>query len=239
MSFKLYLKKNVFSIVPNNFGFGEQVKYVIKSDVEGELNSGKMMHALLLKAMKMGIEIKTGYNVSHYETKGNHVLLHNETLPIEAKKIAICTNAFAQKWFSKQFVIEPGRGQVFITEKIPSLAFKGIFHFDEGYYYFRVIDQRILFGGGRNKDFNTEQTHMLALNDTIQKDLEEKLKTIILPNQDVTIAQRWSGIMAFGDKKMPIIEAIDEKVFVAIRFGGMGVAIGSKAAEILSKLMLG
>lgn len=29
---------------------------------------------------------------------------------------------------------------------------------DEGFYYFRDIDGRLLFGGGRNTDFKTDET---------------------------------------------------------------------------------
>ena len=45
-----------------------------------------------------------------------------------------------------------------ITKPIKNLHIKGTFHLDKGYYYFRNIDDRILFGGGRNLDFKTEET---------------------------------------------------------------------------------
>ena len=45
-----------------------------------------------------------------------------------------------------------------ITKPLENLHFRGTFHLDKGYYYFRNIDQRILFGGGRNLDFETEET---------------------------------------------------------------------------------
>ena len=42
----------------------------------------------------------------------------------------------------------------------------------EGYYYFRNIGNRILFGGGRHLDFDKEFAADMALNESIQNELE-------------------------------------------------------------------
>jgi glycine/D-amino acid oxidase-like deaminating enzyme len=52
----------------------------------------------------------------------------------------------------------PGRGQIVVTKPIQSLDYQGTFHFNDGYYYFRTIGKRILFGGGRNEDIEGENT---------------------------------------------------------------------------------
>ena len=230
-------QKNVFTLVSKDFGFGKEVKYLIESSAEGEINTGKMMSALIFKAMQMGIEIKTGYEVNGWQENENNVIIQNDELEIVAKKVCVCTNAFAPKFFP-EMKIKPGRGQVLITKPIENLKFKGIFHFDEGYYYFRVIDNRILFGGGRNIDFEAETSDKFELNQKIQTDLEEKLRTIILPNTAFEIDYRWAGIMAFGENKKPIIKKVSPNIFAAVKFGGMGIAIGSKAGELLSELVL-
>jgi glycine/D-amino acid oxidase-like deaminating enzyme len=148
---------------------------------------------------------------------------------LQCDTISLCTNAFTRSLLPAADVV-PGRGQVLITAPIPGLKFRGIFHFDKGYYYFREIDGRVLFGGGRNLDFETERTTDIALNSMIQADLEEKLRTIILPGTEFRIDQRWAGIMAFGTTKNPIVKAISHRVYGAFRMGGMGVALGSDAA---------
>ena len=133
--------------------------------------------------------------------------------------------------------VVPGRGQVVITNRIDGLKFKGVYHFDKGYYYFREIDGRVLLGGGRNLDFEGEATTDFSLTELIQKDLEEKLRTIILPDTDFTIAQRWAGIMAFGKTKQPIVQAFSNRVYGAFRMGGMGVALGSDIGRSLVGLI--
>jgi glycine/D-amino acid oxidase-like deaminating enzyme len=126
---------------------------------------------------------------------------------------------------------------VLVTNLIPGLKFQGTFHFDKGYYYFRELDGRVLFGGGRNLDFETETTTSFALNQMIQNELEHKLATIILPGQDFKIEYRWAGIMAFGNNKFPIVKAFSPRVFGAFRMGGMGVALGSLSAQQMVQLV--
>ena len=115
---------------------------------------------------------------------------------------------------------------------------KGTFHFEKGYYYFREVDGRILLGGGRNLDFEGESTTSFELTNNIQEALEEKLREIIIPDVAFNIEQRWSGIMAFGKSKFPIIKQLSEDVYGGFRLGGMGVALGSKVAKELARLIM-
>jgi glycine/D-amino acid oxidase-like deaminating enzyme len=115
------------------------------------------------------------------------------------------------------------------------LSIKGTFHLDEGFYYFRNIHDRILFGGGRNLDFATETTTEISVTDLIQKQLETYLKEIILPKTPFEIDQRWSGIMGVGHEKKPILKALCNRVYIGVRMGGMGVAIGASVGKTLSE----
>lgn len=214
----------------------DKVSAMIENTGEGELHSGRMMRALTDFALQKGIEIKTGALVLSFEEEGSTVTvqvadrIRNDRIPLQCKRLFICTNAFTRQLLPGED-IRPGRGQVLITEPIPNLPFKGIYHFDEGYYYFREIDGRILLGGGRNLDFEGETSTEIALNEHIQKDLEDKLHHLILPGRRVRVAQRWAGIMAFGETKRPLIKRFGQCVYGAFRMGGMGVALGSAAAR--------
>jgi gamma-glutamylputrescine oxidase len=218
------------------FGFNTQfTKALIENTQEGSIHTGYMMRVLIDKAIQKGVEIKTGATVTTFHREANKVNVimedaYRKALALSTKRLIICTNAFTHKLLPHEDVY-PGRGQVLLTEPIANLPFKGIFHFDEGYYYFRSVGNRILFGGGRNIDFNKETTINIDLNNEIQNVLIEKLQTIILPNHNFKIAQQWSGIMAFGKSKMPIIKEVDPNIFAAFRMGGMGVALAAKVAQ--------
>lgn len=220
------------------FGFSAiHTKSLVENACEGELHTGKMMRALIDLAISKGIEIKTGAAVTRFEEDTEKIAVcikdpFRQEIWLHADKLFICTNAFTQQLLPGEDVV-PGRGQVLITEPVLNLKFKGVYHFDKGYYYFREIDGRVLIGGGRNQDFAGETTTEIKLSEHIQADLERKLHEVILPNTDFTIAQRWAGIMAFGASKQPIIKAFSDKVYGAFRMGGMGVALGSEAARTL------
>lgn len=223
----------------SEFGFSATfTKALIENTCEGELNTGKMLRALTDLALESNIEIKTNASVSHFEETEKEVsvfvpdLLRKENWNLNCRQLYICTNAFSAQLLPQEEVI-PGRGQVLITQPIAGLKFKGIFHMDDGYFYFREIEDRVLFGGGRHLDFKTERTTKMGLNESIQNKLEEILATVIIPNTAFTIDQRWSGIMAFGPTKTPVVKAFSSRVFGAFRMGGMGVALGSKVAKTL------
>lgn len=225
------------------FGFAKDaVKALIENTCEGELHTGKMLRALTDYALMKGVEIRTGAEVCRFDEEEKQVVVHvadpvrDEMLLLYCDTLSICTNAFTKQLLPGADVV-PGRGQVLITEPINGLKFKGVYHFDKGYYYFREIDGRVLLGGGRNLDFEGESTTAFALTDLIQQDLEEKLRAIILPDTDFTITQRWAGIMAFGETKQPIVKAFSKRVYGAFRMGGMGVALGSDAGRTLVGLI--
>jgi len=135
--------------------------------------------------------------------------------------------------------IKPARAQVLITRPILGLRVKGTFHLDRGYYYFRNVGSRLLLGGGRNLNFEGEETDTFGITRQIQQHLERMLKNLIIPNHSFEIDMRWSGIMGIGSNKQPIIQQAGQRIYCAVRMGGMGVAIGAivgeEAAELLSK----
>lgn len=226
------------------FGFERQyIKALIRNNFEGELHTGKMMRALIDTAIACGVEIKTGCTVSSIEDfhTGVNVIVPNHTLKEDiiftAHKVLICTNAFTRQLLPEEEVV-PGRGQVLITAPVKDLPFKGIFHLEEGYYYFRELDGRVLLGGGRQLDFTGETTTEFHFNDRIQHELEVLLHTIILPGREVTIADRWTGIMAFGKTKQPLVKTHTKNVIMGVRMGGMGVAIGSMIGEQIAVMAL-
>ena len=56
-------------------------------------------------------------------------------------------------------------------------------------------------------------------------------------NKDFEIDQRWSGIMAVGSQKKPLVFQASERVFVGARMGGMGIAIGFSVGKKLSQIL--
>ncbi len=234
---------SVDSTSMQQFGFGgSYAAAMIENLCEGSIDTGFMMRALIGMAQSKGVEIRTGAAVSRFEERASGVdvlvksALIGDDLKLTCEHLSICTNAYTKALLPDEDIV-PGRGQVLVTEPVEGLRFKGVFHFDKGYYYFREIDGRVLLGGGRNLDFGGEQTTDMSLSELIQADLEQKLREVILQGCRYKISQRWSGVMAFGETKQPIVKAVSERIFGAFRLGGMGVAMGSNVAADLAELV--
>ena len=219
----------------------QAIEVLAFSPFEGQLNSAKLVLALQQAVQSKGVQILFNTEVKKFKSHKKGVTIQtNLEAKIETKQMLICTNGFAKQLIPSLDVV-PARGQVFITEPIPNLKFKGTFHFDEGFYYFRNVGNRLLLGGARNKDFKNEKTYSLETSALIQKTLEDFMMKRILPkgSKKPKIELRWSGTMGIGKIKKPIIEELQPNVFCAVRMSGMGVAIAPIVAERVVKLMKG
>lgn len=214
------------------------IKGAIINRFEGQLDTGLMMQNLFELAIKNNIKILNGIEVDSIIDKGSETEVKSNAGVFKAAKVVVATNGFA-KQLLKIKDVKPARAQVLITKPIKNLKPKGCFHYQQGYYYFRNINSRILFGGGRNLDFKGETSTKLELNESIQQHLEKLLKEMILPNTKHEIEHRWSGIMGVGSEKKPIIEPISKNVLAAVRMGGMGVAIGSLVGKMAAEKVSG
>jgi glycine/D-amino acid oxidase-like deaminating enzyme len=223
----------------NSFGFdGKKVKSLVFSPFEAQIDTGMMMKTLMKYAQFLGIQIINGCEVIHIRDS-KIIVKHgylNEEVAFNAESVIICANAFTGKLLP-EMKVAPGRGQVIVTKPINGLRFKGIFHYDEGYYYFRNYGNRVIFGGGRNLDFKGEATSEFEFNQNIISDLRSKLDNMILPGTEYEIEDMWTGIMGFTDDKLPEIRKINDNVTAAISCNGMGIALsGYIAKEIVNSL---
>jgi glycine/D-amino acid oxidase-like deaminating enzyme len=211
---------------------------MIWNSAEGQVDTGRMMDALMRLATSMGIRIHTGINVTRIEEDENGIeLMTAEEFRMSCRHLLLATNGFTGKLVNG-LDVAPARAQVLMTKPIDGLQVKGCFHYQEGYYYFRNVGDRILLGGARNTDLKTEYTDQMKLTDKIQDHLEGFLATYVLPGKKYEIDLRWSGVMGLGQDKSPILKRLTERSWCAVRMGGMGVAIGTTAGKDLARLFM-
>ena len=232
---KPLFKSDVFAKQIDRFGFAGTQEYLVFNPFEAQIDTGNMMQALLRNAVSENILILNRQTVTAYLDKGSDVEVSLGDFSFKTKKIVFATNGFANSLTS--VAVQPARAQVLITEPIENLDIKGTFHLDKGYYYFRNIGNRILLGGGRNLDFETENTTEFGQTEIVQNKLEQLLKEVILPNQNFQVAHRWSGIMGIGNSKNPVVSQLSNNAYCGVRLGGMGVAIGSIIGTELADLI--
>lgn len=220
-----------------SFGFNKVI-HAISNQGEGALNPGKMMRNLLRKVNSLGVLVISGASINNVseESTSSQISL-SDGIVLRPKFTLITTNGFANNLLP-DLDVTPARSQVFVTEPINDLKFNGTFHLERGYVYFRKIANRLLLGGGRHINIPGEATDKFGLTRDIQEYLEDILSSVILPECKVKIEQRWSGIMGVSKDKSPIIKMHSDHIGVAVRMGGMGIAIGTLVGEKAARMII-
>lgn len=235
-------KKKIYRLVDDTiqtFGFGN-TKHLVKNNWEGYLHSGKLIQALLRKVQGMGVQVFTQTEITSFEKVNDRIELQTiHPFAISCRQLLICTNAFAKQLLPDEDIV-PARGQVLLTSPIEHLPWKGTFHSDEGFYYFRNLGKKVLLGGARNKAFEAERTIDMNTSEFIQSELEKYLDEVVLPDAkgQYNIECRWAGIMAMGSEKMPVVKEVQPNIFCCIRMSGMGVALAPIVSQQVARMML-
>lgn len=207
---------------------------VIHNRLEGALHPGKMMQQLAHKVSEAGVDIKWNSEVQRVTQDGEVRVADGPSL--EADRVLIAANGLVRRVLPDVDVV-PARGLVLVTNEQKQMPWKGIFHHDKGYIYFRNIGNRLLIGGARNIDKEAEQTDHFGTNSKIKDHLINFVTDNLKLSPNWQIKHQWSGIMGFTPSKTPLVKRVDESRYVAVGLSGMGIAIGMdvgrNAAEMI------
>ena len=229
--------QNALELEPINHSF-KGVIGTAQLRLEGALNPWSMVQGLLRKTTALHIDVWNGVEVKNLSDNESGVEVETNIGTLRTDRLLLCTNGLTNALI-KGLDLRPARAQVLVARTDKPIGFKGTYHMNEGYYYFRHLDdRRVLLGGGRQLDILGETTTDMNTTKLIQSNLEDLLKAVILPEANFEIENRWAGIMAIGEGKRPLIGRASGRVRYAVRMGGMGVAIGAEVAHRAARLWL-
>ncbi|MBW7888638.1 MAG: FAD-binding oxidoreductase [Bacteroidetes bacterium] len=237
---------DVFNSTPSKiqqFDFNpELVKDIIFNPFDGQIDVGVMMRSLSQYASMLGVNVLYGAKVTSIWSEKDRVSIEVENpfylqSIFTCSKAAVCTNAFLPNFFP-EIKITPTRGHILITEPLAELPFQGIFYSDGGNYYFRNVGNRILIGGGRHLDKESEITTELQENKFISTTLKHKLRTVVLNDKNFLVDTIWQGIMGFYETQLPIISEPRTNTFAALGCNGLGLGISGTVGEELADKLL-
>lgn len=207
---------------------------VISNRLEGALHPGKLMRSYIRLAMAEDIEIKWNSRVVQAEPDGS-LTLNNGTV-LTASKVLAAANGFVRN-LMPDLKVEPARGYVMVTGELDKLPWRGTFHYDRGYIYFRNVGKRLLLGGARNIASEEETTDRFGINRKIKDHLIEFADEVLKLDSGWNIEEEWSGIMGFTETKSPVLRQLDRHRYVAAGLSGMGIAIGTKIGSMAAELV--
>jgi gamma-glutamylputrescine oxidase len=200
---------------------------------EGILHPVKMLGQWERLCRQEGVQLMYGLNIDSIRLEDVSVTIRG--CQIQTGNLILCTNGLTSRLLPG-LDVQPARNQVLVTNEILEQPWNMSFHQREGYVYFRSVGKRVLIGGARDKFKSTEWTDAMEVNKDIIDYLKNHLINL-LGHDSFAIESQWSGIMGIGNGKGPIIEKIANNVFVAVRMGGMGVAIGTAVGKRLTDLV--
>lgn len=211
---------------------------LVENKAEASIHSGKLVQSLSRKVKLMGVDLLYGIAITGWEKENGLVTIKtNKEQQLHAHKVIFCTNAYTSQLLP-QLNIVPARGQVIVTSPINGLAMHGTFHFDEGFYYWRNLGNRILLGGARNTAFEEEATTDLSGSEKIKTALTGFLQQHLDPAYQYTIEHHWSGIMSFTEDKKPFVGNVSDGIYASVACNGIGVALTPIVAEQAAGMLL-
>ena len=209
---------------------------VIVNKHEGLLHPGRLMEALNHACQAKGIILHRSCKIDRILNR-DHFVLTSKGIGIPYNQLAICTNALAARLLPEVDVV-PAANVVHLYHE-PAIAkmLPGGMHMDEGYLYFRAVDQdHFLFGGGRHHFPFTG----FPLSDSDRQEVSTYLDQEVWglwPTYQPKLKYSWTGYLGVGPNRKPIIQSVGADVYCAVRMGGMGIAIGTGVGKALAELI--
>lgn len=216
------------------------------NSIEGGLHSGKLVMALQQLVRQQGVVYLEGHAIlSSSKSKTNLWMLQDNRngafIQIKADAVIWATNALLSNFAGMEPAVRPARGQVLLSPPVEGLKLFGTFHYDEGYYYFRNLGDRLLIGGARNHAFAEEETTVDLPTEKIRGHLEDFIREKF-PQVAPLLGQKgwlnWAGIMGMSAQKLPVVKEIEPGEWAAFACNGMGVALTPMVGEEVAKQVI-
>lgn len=218
-------------------GAGFRVGVLLPRD--GEIQPARFVRGLARAAQDQGVRVFEQTRVERLDSD-DHVTLVTPQGRIQAQAVLLCTNAWAGQlvpWFGE--TVDPVRGQMLATAPVPRI-FELPVYADHGYDYWRQDEVgRIVLGGWRNLDPESERGYDDVVHDGIQTRMVEFLHRFEAL-RDVEITHRWSGVMGFSQDGLPQIGVAPgvSGVLAAVGFTGHGFGFAFLAGQALADMAM-
>lgn len=204
---------------------------------EGLLNPMSALFAWYDRLRSAGIRLITGQSVTSIQDVGGRRSVEVTSGTVWAECVAVCTNGVGGGLLRSidAPIIRPARNQVTVHRSDRPHGLTHAVHAGQGYYYMRPLDARhVLIGGARHLDPAGETTEAFEPSPSILDELDRRLRAW-MPGQRWVRVHVHQGILGLTDGKRPVVDQVDDGIYAAVGFGGMGVALSTEAGRALAE----
>lgn len=218
---------------------GHQLGVFLPGD--GEVQPARFTRGIVRAAQQAGCAAFEDTLVQSLDAqRPGHVQVHTQSgHTIQASLAILATNARAgqlSNWLVDK--VDPVRGQMLATAPLPAL-FSAPIYANHGYDYWRQTPEgRVVLGGWRNLDPETEVGHEERLHPGIQERMSDFLRRFPWEEQ-LQVTHRWSGTMGFSRDGLPLVGPLPGQpgALCGVGFTGHGFGFAFLAGQALAAMV--
>ncbi len=220
---------------------GSDVYYgALVDEVSGGLNPAQYVAGLACAAEKAGAELHARAGVKQIERNQNRFALETQRGTLIADSVLVATSGYTGHATRKlQKKIIPIGSFIIATEKLPAelaheLSPKDRMIFDYKHYlnYFRLWDERLIFGG--RAAFFPETANTIRRSAEI---LRREMIEVYPPLKDVRVEYVWGGTLDFAFDMMTHAGE-EDGLYYSLGYAGHGVAMATHLGKTVAEAML-
>ena len=192
------------------------------------LQPARLVRRMAGLAAEAGVEIRENDRVEDLDA-------------LEADTVVVATDGYPSGLLGAlEGLIIPTRGQMIATEPLPERMFPMPHYGRHGYDYWHQDEEwRILAGGFRDFDLESEFTTSEETTPRIQGALDDFVEQILGRRPEVT--HRWAGVFGLVPGLMPVVGAVPGRdgLWTAGGYSGHGNVLGLMCGDLVAKAIMG
>jgi glycine/D-amino acid oxidase-like deaminating enzyme len=209
-------------------------------EVSGGLNPAQYVAGLAMAAEKAGARLHAGARVNRLGRSGKRFSIQTERGSVQAESVLVGTSGYtgsATKQLQRKII--PIGSYIIATERLSDeltheLSPKNRMIFDYKHYlnYFRLWDNRMIFGG--RAAFFPETANTIQQSAEI---LQREMVQVYPQLKDVKVEYVWGGTLDFAFDMMTHVGE-DNGVYYALGYAGHGVAMATYLGKTVAEAMI-
>ena len=201
---------------------------VLVHPADGLLQPARLVRRLAAAAARAGVEIREHHPVESVEA-------------LAAATVVVATDGYPSGLLGTlEGLIIPTRGQMLATEPLGEQLFPLPHYGRHGYDYWHQNDEgRLLVGGFRDADMDSEFTSSEATTERIQGALDAFVTELV--GRTPAITHRWAGVFGLVPDLMPVVGPVpgNDGLWVAGGYSGHGNVLGLMCGELVAQAIVG
>jgi glycine/D-amino acid oxidase-like deaminating enzyme len=204
---------------------------------DGALHPGRWARRMASHAVAAGAAIAEDTRAVGLD--GTNVLTSKGT--VSADHVVLATDGYTHGLVPEvDEVITPARAQVLATEPLAERYFEQVVAAREGWdYWQQTADGRLVIGGQRDLDLDSEFTRDDEPTDSMQARIEGIARALVPDLPPIT--HRWAGSMGFTPDWMPLVGELPgrPRVWTSLGYSGHGNVLALACGEGIANAILG